>query len=285
MNLNNFILITALVTAVMVSHLQAQCSDAGVCAIGYTPNVEQRQHTFDLQYRYGYSGKEDKIGYNSLELKAAIGVFTRTTLQISAPVYRYNSGTAGKAKGIGDLMVFINQDFEEMLGYDISALFGMRLATGDDNAEPDLPQAYQPGLGTNDLIFGIKFSDERYNVAAGYQLVEDTFTSNRLTPIRRGDDLYLQYARFFDLGGVDLKAETQLIKRLSRTRLRNPDGSVSELEKTDQLQINLGVEARYGLNETSSLIGGFAFPVLKRESNADGLTRVLTFFAGWRLNI
>jgi len=39
------------------------------------------------------------------------------------------------------------------------------------------------------------------------------------------------------------------------------------------------------LSDSYTLVGGFAFPILKRETNIDGLTRVLTFFAGGQLNL
>lgn len=275
--------LTAVSGAVLLSGpAYAQCSDAGVCAIGYNAGTGRTKHALDVLYRYGSSGNPDRIGYHSLELKAAIGLLENTSLRFSFPAYRSSSGAAGSAGGIGDLMVFLNQGLGDVLGHSMSALLGMRLATGDDNADADLPQAYQPGLGTNDIIFGLKFAGKRYDLAAGYQLVEKTFTRNSLTPIRRGDDLYLQFGYQADLGVVDLKAEAQMIRRLAKTQLMNPDGSVSELDKTDQMQINLGAEARYELNRSGSLVGGFAFPILKRESNVDGLTRALTFFAGWR---
>lgn len=267
------------------TYVSSQCSDAGVCAIGYAPHIEDKKHSFDLLYRYGNSGKEDKIAYHNFELKAAINVFDQTSLLLSFPFYRLSSGPDGDANGVGDLMVFINQDLGNFTGLDLSVLVGIRLATGDANASPDLPQAYQPGLGTNDIIFGLKYAAENYAISAGYQLVENTFTKNTLTPIRRGDDFYLQFAYLFNLGDFEIKTDAQMIQRLAKTRLKNPDGTAIELEKTDQMQVNLGAEMNYGLNDTHSLVGGFAFPVLKRETNIDGLTRVLTIYAGWRLNL
>ena len=267
------------------AYVHPQCSDAGVCAIGYAPHIEEKKHSFDLLYRYGNSGKEDKIAYHNFEFKAAFNVIDQTSLLLSFPFHRISNGPDGNANGVGDLMVFINQDLSNSTGLDLSVLLGIRLATGDANASPELPQAYQPGLGTNDIIFGLKYTAASYAISAGYQLVENTFTKNTLTPIRRADDFYLQFAYLFNLGDFEIKTDVQLIQRLAKTELKILDGTVSELEKTDQMQVNLGAEVNYGLNDTHSLLGGFAFPVLKRETNIDGLTRVLTIYAGWRLNL
>ena len=265
--------------------LTGQCSDAGVCAIGYTPVKTEKNISFDVLYRYGYSGKDDKINYKSFELKSAIKVFDKTSFLISLPFYRYHTGPSGTATGIGDLMAYLNQDFGNFYNSNLSVLLGMRLATGNSNENPQLPQSYQPGLGTNDVIFGLKFSGVSYSFSTGYQYVEKTFTKNELTPIRRGDDLYFQFAYLFRLDDLSLKGDIQMIKRLDKTDLRNPDGTVTELEKTDQMQINIGAEAYYDLSGTHSLIAGFAFPILKRETNIDGLTRVFTFWAGWRVSL
>ncbi len=267
------------------AYVCAQCSDAGVCAIGYAPQVVEKKHSFDLLFRYGNSGKEDKIAYHNFELKAAISTFDQTSLLLSFPFYRLSSGPDGNANGVGDFMVFINQDLGNFIGLELSVLLGIRLATGNANASPELPQAYQPGLGTNDIIFGLKYTAESYAISAGYQLVEDTFTNNTLTPIRRGDDFYLQFAYLFNLGDFGIKTDAQMIQRLTKTALKNPDDTVTELEKTDQMQVNFGAELNYELNDTYSLVGGFAFPLLKRETNIDGLTRVLTIYAGGRLNL
>jgi hypothetical protein len=283
MKIQYFILMVVWFSSLLSSRAFAQCSDAGVCTIGYSPLAEEKKHSFELLYRYGNSGKEDKIGYNSIELKASFKILSHTSFNISVPLYRLNTGPDGEVSGIGDLMAFIGQEFNDAFGHDISALLGMRLATGNDNADPALPQAYQPGLGTNDLIFGLKFAGKNYYLSAGYQRVEDTFTENTLTPIRRGDDAYLQFAYLFHTGEFNIRADAQLIQRLSKTELKNPDGSISQLNKTDQMQLNLGTEFEYVFSATHNLIGGFAFPILKRETNIDGLTRVFTLFAGWRI--
>jgi len=282
----NRIFLTAIFATILLSvHGYAQCSDAGVCAIGHAPTADKKQYSVDIRYRYGNSGKEDKIAYNSFELKAAVSVYQQTSLLLSFPFYRFNTGANGDANGIGDLMAFINQDFDAFSNARLSVLLGMRLATGNTNANPDLPQAYQPGLGTTDIIFGLKYTGESFLLSAGYQLVENVFTKNELTPIRRGDDLYLQFAYLFETGDFDIKADAQMIQRLAKTMLKNQDGTINELDKTDQMQINIGAEVNYRLDGTNNLVSGFAMPILKRETNIDGLTRVLTFFAGWRLQL
>ena len=116
------------------SLLIAQCSDAGVCAVGYEYGREQKTNTFDLLYRYGNSGKQDKISYHSIELNASLGLFKSTQLLVSFPIYRANSGSLGNATGIGDLMAFISHDLNDLVGLHLSVLAGIRLATGNDNA-------------------------------------------------------------------------------------------------------------------------------------------------------
>ena len=47
----------------------AQCSDAGICQLGrHLAEGEEEIFNVSASYKYGYSGKEDDIQYNSFVL-------------------------------------------------------------------------------------------------------------------------------------------------------------------------------------------------------------------------
>ncbi|MBD3219899.1 hypothetical protein GF314_01535 [bacterium] len=272
----------ALVLAATAAH--AQCSDAGLCLVGdhatrVTADHASPQHTADLTYRLGVTGDDDDLVVHSVELGARLALTDRTGLAIRLP-YRSSDGEQGSASGPGDALVLLEQAIVTSPCWTLGLAAGARLATGDDDAEPDLPQAYQPGLGATDLILAATARHRAWSFALGYQLVEDTFTGNETTPIRRGDDLYLQVARAFTAGGFDLTAEVQAIQRLAATEIRLADDTTIEVEDSDRLQINLGLEARRSLIGRLDLAAGVAVPLVSRDQNVDGLQRALTVSVG-----
>jgi len=283
------LLVAVLLTA--ASPAYTQCSDAGICAVRQPESIVAGQSSDDrtaspgnlgLLYRYGTSGSvndDDKINYHSIELAGQVRLGAATRVSARLP-YRHQSGAAGSVSGIGDLLILLEQELADFGAFASYAALGTRLATGDANADATLPQAYQPGLGTNDLLLGLGLRSEAWSFALGYQLVENTFTDNALTPIRRGDDFYVQIGHSRMAGPVALRFDLQGIQRLTTTELRADDESILEVDDTDQLQINLGAEGSVPLGRTTDLRLGLAVPLMKRESNIDGLRRALTVWVG-----
>lgn len=259
----------------------AQCSDAGLCLIGDATAHDDHgtQHTAGLTYRLGATGDDTNLVVHRLELDAHLALADRTSLRLRVP-FQNADGDLGSTSGLGDALILVTQQLSTNEEWQLALTAGARLSTGDDNAEPDLPQAYQPGLGTTDVIVAASARHQAWSFAVGYQLVEDTFTDNELTPIHRGDDVYAQVARRLRAGALELTAELQAIQRLAATDLRRPGDEIVAVGDSDKLQVNIGLEAARSLGETVDLTAGVAIPLISRDQNIDGLQRGLTLSVG-----
>ncbi len=137
----------------------AQCSDAGACTISRHAGTEELTlpRTVALRYAFGKSGSPDDVTYHSLAAEANLGLFPRSRLIMTLP-FNWQSGPLGDVNGLGDLIAIWEQTIlewnDEKSRLQIHG--GLRVGTGDANANPALPMAYQPG-GTI-----IDFQDGRY---------------------------------------------------------------------------------------------------------------------------
>lgn len=261
--------------------LSAQCSDAGVCSLGShsVTKEQQRPNSLGINYSFAYSGKDEKIAYNTLQLSAKVVLTEKAYLAITFPFFRGISAEGVSNNGIGDVIASYNYKIHELSRWDIWMQLGGKFSTGDENGKKSAPMAFQTGLGTNDLLFGVLFAQKRWRVSAGYQLAQDKFNKNSLTPLKRGDDIYFKTS--YNQKWVDayFNFSVLLIKRLQKSiiKVNNVETEVSD---SDPFQINLGVDAVYPLNKMFSLQGNMAMALIKRKNNVDGLTRALTAGAG-----
>ena len=259
----------------------AQCSDAGVCSVGH--RVPLRQNIFSVEYLFGRTSKADDITIHTVRLNALLPLFSRSTLMVSIP-YSGQSGPLGSVSGIGDLTAVWTQELWSAGGFRWSANLGGRIALADVNAG-HLPQAYQSGLGTNDLLAGIACQNDQWNIALGYQFSRER-SANTATRLRRGDDLLFSMGYSDDLGALRTTAEILAIKRLSNSSVVNmlsasPLPSYQDVPNSAQGQINLVARADYPITQVVTARVAIAVPLLKREVNVDGLTRSLTLTAGF----
>jgi hypothetical protein len=262
----------------------AQCSDAGACAV--TPMWGEEtdrvpRHTFALWYIYGSSGAPDDIAFHTLVAEAGAEVFDGTRVSSRLP-YTSIEGPLGSASGLGDLMLFLDQRIWQYSGMEFRAQAGVKLATGDDNAG-GLPQAYQPGLGSSDLILGVSFDAAPWSTAVGYQHPAGR-SENSLIRLQRGGDLLARagYRTAIDRYGIGIEAIA--IQRLSESSVIDLEASGTEtfmnVPGSDQLQVNILGSFSAPLSEHLRLALLAAFPLLQRDVNIDGLKRALTLTAG-----
>ena len=266
----------------------AQCSDAGVCQLG--------DHSFDVEnsspldvsvsYKFGSSGKDDDVQFYSFQLNGSYDLFENSSIQFLIP-YNFQSGPAGNVNGIGDLILSWNQKLLSNENSSLSASIGAKRATGSDNKN-NLPQVYQNGLGTNDLLFALNYSYNNISLSAGYQMAGGR--NNNVLKLKRGDDLLLRGAYNLTFGEINITPQLLFIKRLSKSSIIDfSTGAMIdkyiEVDKSDQTQLNLLTALQYNFSGVYSLIGEFAIPFLKREVNVDGLTRVFSISVGVRFSI
>jgi len=259
----------------------SQCSDAGICSIESA--LHDRKHqSINFDYIYGSSGSDDDLMYTTYQLSADIDVFTGTQIWGSLPVVM-TDGPLGGVTGIGDLIIVVNQKLFTIGGAGAYIDLGTRLATGTQNAD-SLPQEYQTGLGSNDLMLGVSVVSDNINVGIGYQL-NGGRAANEITRLKRGDDFivrggYMHRGESFDFGG-----ELLAIKKLEEQSILDHVDSLGReifknLPESDVFQLNALLKARWSIANAFALTGSLGFPLLERKVNVDGLKRAYTVTAG-----
>jgi len=236
-------------------------------------------------YKYGYSGKEDDVQFNSLQLNVNYNLFSNNSIQLLVP-YNFQSGPAGSVNGIGDLILSLNQNLLSDEGSYLDASIGVKMATGDDNKN-NLPQVYQSGLGTNDVLFALNYTFNKISIGAGYQLSGGR--NNNITRLEKGDDLLLRAS--YDLSFEQLSITPQLlfIQRLTKSSILDTastdEEKFVEVDNSDQAQLNFLAVLEYNIADNLSIVGDFAIPFIKREVNVDGLTRAFSASVGVMFSI
>lgn len=267
--------------------LIAQCSDAGVCSVGHIMDDNKDNIlNINLGYKFGSSGKEDDVKYHSFLLGAVYNVLEKTAFQMSIP-YNIQSGPLGDVNGIGDLLISVTQSIISDNISSLDASFGVKFATGEDNAD-NLPMAYQSSLGSNDILFTINYNYKNIGFGVGYQLAGER--NDNITKLKRGDDLLLRASYNFLLDRLNITPQILFIKRLSESNVVNsasmaPMETYIDVENSDQDQLNLLTVIQYQIDNNYSLFADFAIPFIKREVNVDGLTRSFSASLGVQLNI
>jgi hypothetical protein len=275
------ILLIAYLTA--NADLYAQCSDAGVCVIGKKP--ASLRHQIGGSYTFAKSGKRDGITFHTLHLETSIQIFQNSTVLVSLPWSR-QSGPLGTTSGIGDLSILWNQSIVVDAKTRLSIQVGGKLATADVNGG-GLPQAYQSGLGTTDVILGVSFNHELWNAAIGYQFSRGR-SDNTLTRLRRGDDIFFRAGYANELGNSRGAVQILAIKRLQESTALDANGparSYLSIPGSDQFQINLLGNILIPVSESEDLEVTGALPLLSRKVNVDGLTRSFTLSIGFFLTL
>jgi len=264
----------------------AQCSDAGVCQVGNFFNEEEKKISFSLSYKNGYSGKDDDVTFNSFQFNSEYRIFSGSSVSLVIP-YNFQSGPGGYVNGLGDIIVSWNLELFSDETASISSSLGLKLATGDENKDSKLPQIYQPGLGSNDVIFTIDYSYDNFSIGTGYQLAGGRNNKEGLK-LKRGDDLLVRTSYAFPFNEFIVTPLLLLIKRLSKSSVLNLNSTTEsfvEVDKSDQLQLNLLAKVQYFLNEDFSILAEAAIPFLKREVNIDGLKRAYSLSLGLQMTL
>jgi hypothetical protein len=263
----------------------AQCSDAGICQLGGHHPEEDSKSLFDISasYKYGYSGKDDDVQFHSFQLNGIYNLSSKTSLLFLLP-YNIQSGPAGDVSGIGDMILSINQKLIADGSSSLDASVGVKLATGDDNKD-NLPQVYQSGLGSNDILFALNYNYDRLSFGAGYQVAGKR--NENIYRLERGDDLLLRGAYQFSFDVISITPQVLFIQRLAKSSIidfNSATESYVEVENSDQAQLNLLTLIEYDL-EVYKLFVDFAIPFIEREVNVDGLTRAFSVSAGVKFSI
>jgi len=286
----SLVLIVLAIIAFCGDYAAAQCSDAGICVIGKKQIDVKRKSTSSVGFSYifGSSGKDNTLAsgetdltFNTLKLEAELEIFKSSFVSAGIP-YSFISGPRGSAKGIGDLVVLWSKSFQLTGMSFLTVQAGGKLATGNVNAGDSLPQSYQPGLGTNDLLVGVMYSYENFFAAGAYQKPFGR-SNNKVTRLKRGDDVFVRLGYMQPFERFNVKGEVLVIKRIQESSIINPIGTQEnfiDIDGSNPLQVNLQAAVTYFASNQIALNGSAALALLRRDSNLDGLKRNFTAMAG-----
>ncbi|MBU2447330.1 MAG: hypothetical protein KJ666_17395 [Bacteroidetes bacterium] len=251
----------------------SQCSDAGICFIGGKSNQAKSQ--FGISYTYGKSDEASGLSFNSLKLIGDVIIYDDVRLAFDLP-YSTQSGNLGNVKGLGDISFLIKYFLINENDSKFAVQGGVKLATANINSG-NLPQAYQSGLGTNDILLGLSYAVEKFNFSAAYQISRGR-NKNSIDRLKRGDDLMLRGGYADTFGDFRFSGELIALKRLHKSSIVDPLNlsHFVDVPGSDQFQIDLMAKVGYLIISDFNIETVFAIPFLKRKINIDGLTRAFT---------
>jgi hypothetical protein len=266
-------------------YLNAQCSDAGVCSIG-GHIIETNKNSFSVSYSYGYSGSIDDIKYQSINFLSKFFLNDKSYIGLFLP-FGKQSGPLGSAIGLGDFIAIYNY---QLVNNDVLNMYlsgGLKIATSSFNKDNPLPQSYQSGLGTNDLLVGISISISDLSFSTGYQIAGGRNTE--VSPqLKRCDDLLIKGGYQFAFSELHIQAEVLYIKRVGKSSVLADNSLLNQyydIADSDQEQLNLQLIGNFPLGEDTNLFGSFALPFIDRKINVDGLTRKFSIELGVNFKI
>ncbi len=267
----------------------AQSADAGIASV--ENQIRDRwRHSIMLTYMYGSGGTgadstSSGLNYHSLMLSGEVSIFGGTSIWGALPLNQQD-GPLGNVSGIGDLMLIVNQKLFGISSVEVSLGVGARFGTATVN-EDSLPQSYQSGLGSTDLLLEADFISKNVNFGMGYQLAGKR-SINSITRLKRGDELMFRGGYTYRGDLIDLGGEFVAIKPLQESSVLNPLSQGAEfinIPESDEFQVDLLVKARYHFSELFGLTGTISVPLTKRNTNVDGLTRVFAASFGISLDL
>ena len=129
--------------------------------------------------------------------------------------------------------------------------------------------AYQSGLGSNDVLFALNYSYEKFGFGVGYQLAGSR--NDNLIKLKRGDDLLVRASYNFLLDKFTITPQLLFIKRLGESSVLDTASIASmetyiDVENSNQTQLNLLTTFQYQINNNYSLIARFCSSIYKKRS-------------------
>ncbi len=261
----------------------SQDMDAGISIMGRRdPRLleEQKESKLTMTNNLGFSGKDPLDG----------GEFTINTIMADGDIHFYKTSriffrlaygiSAGPAKtvnGPGDIMVMYSSDFSLPLVKTWNISVGIKISSGSANIGP-YPMAYEPALGSNDLLLGFGKNFGIANLYFGYQKSFGR-SVNKLTELKRGDDVMLRagITEKFETGY--LQAEILGIKRIQESNVviyNSVPRQYFDVDQSNELQLNVLGKVSVQTSRYISLEALAALPLLTRDSNIDGLKRAFS---------
>lgn len=278
------------------------CADAGLCSIGPMKSSEffDEPTNGELRFRPSYGLGEKQVSNIGLQLEGDYNIKDFIYFQFILP-FNINTGDLGTASGFGDLTLSLSAPVYRGTEVSTTIFAGTKIPLQDGNAMANgvaLPMAYQPSLGTYDILGGIAVTYKQFLFSAGYQ---QPLTQNENTYVAPGvdpDDESWTTNGFERAADMALRAEYSkenakkinwkagllgIIHMANDTYLDPTDNTRKDIEDSSGLTLNItgGISKSFGKYTLGTDLG---FPVITREARPDGLTRtfVLGVYGGWK---
>jgi hypothetical protein len=281
-----------------VNSIAQGCSDAGVCSIdpfkpGTASPAMQPANKFEVGATVGGADHNIMAYGGYLGYSRDIGQQWNLDIKVTA---LGQSGNDIAVFGPGDVFANVTYKFSQKF----SLTGGLKIPlTKADKAFEDLPlpMDYQSSLGTLDLLTGIKFNPEKWQIALAAQIpltqnengffagfypdspLNDIQTTNGFM---RRPDLLMHISRTFDVNDkMTFTPGILPIFHLGEDEYTDIDGIAYAIEGSDGLTLNLTFHSDIALGDNSAFELQVGFPLVVREARPDGLTRSFVFGLGY----
>jgi hypothetical protein len=271
-------------------HAYAQgCSDAGFCTLpGLKPKADTTTYTYTLKVGSNIGGADNNISVwgTYAELSARL----RAKVQVHAKVSTLaQSGNGISVNGFSD--VYLNVGYQPTSK--LSFLLGSKIPLTNGNKRRDnlpLPMDYQASLGTFDVIAGVSYSinnwqlmwalqqpvtqNENQFVADDYPLesaLRNFQTTNNYT--RKGDMLVRIAYPVVVSNKIKVTPSILSIYHLGNDTYQNEMGNIVAIANSRGLTVNATVFVDIPIGKKSALQLNGGIPFVVREARPDGLTR------------
>ena len=286
--MKNALLISILVAVVIVDTNAQGCSDAGICTIPAflgpgTNEIEQDQFILGSSIGIGelsvvaldpYLGYKLVLKNYSLDTKITYGI---------------RSGNGNTINDFGDIFIINNLGLTQALAMSAGVKFPVEF-NKQRGYQSDYPMAYQPSLGTIDILAGLTYRISKYHLALAMQVPVSTLHENHFVTdtkheiwsefpttrkFKRKSDLFVRISRSFSVNNkLSVSPGLQGIYHLSDDEFQLVElADYESIEGSAGLTINASLLFDLKVNETGSLSLNLGFPLLVRNSRPDGLTR------------
>ncbi len=263
------------------------CSDAGVCTVaGLDSGSGDDNSVITTKISTIVGLGEQNVINLSTEFNVVIPTFSNQLVQIKMP-YNITIGNLGNTSGLGDISITLNQLLLNGSSSNLTLIGGLKIPSNDANSTLNgfpLPMAYQPSLGTYDLILGISSVIKNWQFGLGYQ---HSFSHNlnefehRLDNpqyfnnynesyhLKRADDIMARVEYRFNLKKIKLMAGALPIYHLGEDEIREGQ----KIANSSGLTLNLVAKAKKDLKNNWFMEFLLAAPIIDKEVRPDGLTR------------
>lgn len=285
-------LIATALCAIATNDGQAQgCSDAGVCTMSsFKPHeAESTKEQYNQVKVGGFVGTADNsitaygsyVEYNT-RLSRRFGLDAKLTTLAQ-------SGNGISVFGLSDL--FVNAGYAPAEGVNLT--LGVKIPLSDANRKRDdrvLPLDYQASLGTLDLVFGVGYQIENFQLVAALQqpltqnnngfIAADYPNNSALRTFqstdnfKRSGDVMLRISYPIEIDpALRLTPSILPIYHLTNDKYTDEAKVEREIPGSQGLTLNANAYVDYAIDDDNAIQLNMAMPLAVRQARPDGLTR------------